>query len=453
MKGEWAIWTSTALFAVAVGVFLATGASGASVIILGLLGLGAFAALGLAMRRPVDAAWLHRWVAFGFVAKIGGTLARYWILQVIYDGTGDSVRYYRVGQQLAIIWDSGSVPELTGNGGFGTQVTEAITGALFAVFTPDQLGGFVMFAIIAYAGQLGLYAAYRRWSPAHALKPYAFAILFLPTYAFWPSSIGKDALILFGLGLAAYCAARALEGYEVRWLWALAGALCVVGAIRIHIAALFVGALLVTAVIAKRPDSAPAGSGFRRVVVIGVLAAGSIVAASLVPDLLGFQGSSLEDVTAFADDVLRRTTERGTIASGEPVNGIEDVPGAVSLVLFRPYVFEATELQHLMAAAETTLLAAITLVLAPRVIRNWRSWRANAYVVFASVYTIGFAIAFSTIRNLGIIARQRGQVLAFFLAVILILGWRERRSKRASAPTPLQASSTLTGDAPARPRP
>ena len=167
MKGEWAIFASAGLFAVAVGIFLATGASGASVAILGLLGLGAYAALGLAMRRPADEAWLHRWVALGFAAKIGGTLARYWILQVIYDGTGDSVRYYRVGQQLAIIWESGSVPELTGNGGFGTQVTEAVTGALFAVFTPDQLGGFVMFAIIAYAGQLGLYAAYRRWAPAH----------------------------------------------------------------------------------------------------------------------------------------------------------------------------------------------------------------------------------------------------------------------------------------------
>lgn len=452
MKSEWAIWASTALFAVAVGIFLATGASGASVLVLAVLGLGAFTALGMAMRRPADATWLARWVALGFVAKIGGTLARYWILQVIYDGTGDSVRYYRVGQQLAVVWNSGSIPGLTGEGGVGTQVTEAVTGALFAIFTPDQLGGFVMFALIAYAGQLGLYAAYRRWAPAHALKPYALAILFLPTYAFWPSSIGKDALILFGLGLAAYCAARALEGYEVRWLWALAGALGVVGAIRIHIAALFVGALLVTSVVAKRPASAPAGAGFRRMVVIAVLGAGSIVAASLVPDLLGFEGSSVEEVTAFADDVLRRTTERGTIASGEPVDGIEDIPGAVSLVLFRPYVFEATELQHLMAAAETTLLAGVTLFLAPRVIRNWRSWRANAYVVFASVYTIGFAVGFSAIRNLGIIARQRGQVLAFFLAVILILGWHERR-KRSHADRSLGDGSAPTAVAPARQRP
>jgi hypothetical protein len=38
-------------------------------------------------------------------------------------------------------------------------------------------------------------------------------------------------------------------------------------------------------------------------------------------------------------------------------------------------------------------------------------------------------VTFSVVRNLGIISRQRGQVLAFFLAVVVGLGWEE--SKRA----------------------
>jgi hypothetical protein len=47
--------------------------------------------------------------------------------------------------------------------------------------------------------------------------------------------------------------------------------------------------------------------------------------------------------------------------------------------------------------------------------------------VFCTLYTLGFAIVFSVVRNLGIIARQRGQVLAFFLAVVIGLGWNETR--------------------------
>lgn len=43
---------------------------------------------------------------------------------------------------------------------------------------------------------------------------------------------------------------------------------------------------------------------------------------------------------------------------------------------------------------------------------------------------VGFAIAFSVVRNLGIIASHRGQVLVLFLAVVIALGWNESRSAR-----------------------
>lgn len=426
MTVERLIWISAGVLAAVVGAFIALGASGAGIVVLALFGLLVYWALGWWMRRPVDTDWLPTWVVVGFIAKLGGTVARYVVLHVIYSGGGDSARYYEVGRDLATIWTSGSIPRLTGNGGFGTQITEWLTGAMFAVFTPDRLGGFVIFATIAYVGQLGLYAAFRRWAPARALKLYAFGVLFLPTYAFWPSSIGKDALILAGLGIAAYCAARALEAYEFRWLAALATSLGLVAVIRIHIAVLFVAALLATALIAKMPDWLPSSAYLRRIAVLATLAAATVFAASLVPGIFGIDISSVDDVDAFAQEIVRRTSERGTVASGDPVTGIEDVPGAIALVLFRPYAFEASELQHLMAAAETTVILGLTIWLAPRVIRNWRAWRPNAYVVFCTVYTLGFSVAFSTVRNLGIIARQRGQVLAFFLVILLALAFHER---------------------------
>jgi hypothetical protein len=114
------------------------------------------------------------------------------------------------------------------------------------------------------------------------------------------------------------------------------------------------------------------------------------------------------------------------------VQSIVDVPGALVLVLFRPFVFEATELQHLMAAAETTFVLLVFIWKLPAMVGNWRQWRTNAYLVFCTLYTVSFAVVFSVVRNLGIISRQRGQVLAFFLALVVGLGWNEsQRAKRA----------------------
>lgn len=433
--GERGVWLITALATVMLAALIGFGASGVALVVLALLGFVLYSAVGWSLRRPVDEAWLPRWIGIGFVAKIFGTIARYYVLVVLYDSGGDAVRYYRAGLELAAQWSTGRIPPLTGSGGFGTQVTEAVTGAIFAVFTPDMLGGFMIFSIIAYMGQLLLYAAFRRWAPARALKPYAILILLLPTYSFWPSSIGKDALILLGLGSVAYAAARALEAYELRWLVTLAIGFGIVAVIRAHVAVLLGAALAVTAVVARmRPDLEPAAY-LRRLVVIGAFSVASVLAFTLFSDLIGIDLSSTENVDDFAADIVRRTTERGTVASGNPVSGPQDIPAALALVLFRPYILEATELQHLFAAAETTALALLTLWLLPQALRNWRSWRSNAYVVFCTVYTVGFAIAFSVVRNLGIIARQRGQVLALFLAALLIMGWKDRAEPEPD-PTP-----------------
>jgi hypothetical protein len=43
---------------------------------------------------------------------------------------------------------------------------------------------------------------------------------------------------------------------------------------------------------------------------------------------------------------------------------------------------------------------------------------------------VAYSVAFSIVRNLGIIARQRGQVLAFFLAFLIGLGWEQKDPDR-----------------------
>ncbi len=430
MRSESLFWVLAAAVGGGFGLLVAFGASGAAIVLVIAFGFLLISAVGRTMRREADESWLPRWVVLGFLAKIAGTFARYYMVLFLY-GAGDSLRYYSTAVRLAEQWREGQIPALTGDGSLGTQVVEAATGGLFAIATPSLLGGFVIFAIISYLGQLGLYAAFRRWAQPHQLKPYAFLVFFLPTYAFWPSSIGKDALIVLALGIGAYSVARLLENFELRWVLPVGLSLLGLGLVRIHIAALVAIALVGAVIVSKLRIGAGFLARGRKFITFAGAAAAVVLAITLIPDIVGLELSSAGDIVPFTDEITRRTSEDGTVASGNPVRSIVDVPEAVTLVLFRPFVFEATEVQHLLAAAETTLVLLLTIWKLPAMIRNWRQWRRNGYLVFCTLYVLGFAVAFSVVRNLGIIARQRGQVLAFFLAVVIGLGWEEgKKAKR-----------------------
>jgi hypothetical protein len=412
------------------GLLVAFGASGATIVLMVAIGALLISALGRTMRREVDEKWLATWITVGFLAKMGGTFARYYMVLVLY-GAGDSLRYYTVAVRLAGEWRNGVIPPLSGNGSLGTQVVEGVTGGLFAIATPSLLGGFVIYAMISYLGQLGLYAAFRRWAQPYQLKPYAFLVFFLPTYAFWPSSIGKDALVVLFLGVCAYSISRLLESFEFRWVLPVAISLGALGVIRIHIAALVAIALVGAVIVSKLRIGAGFLAKGRKFLTFAGAAAAVVLAVTLIPDIVGLELNDPDDIVPFTNEITRRTSEDGTVASGNPVRSVVDVPAAIALVLFRPFVFEATELQHVLAAAETTLVLFLFIWKLPTMIRYWRQWRRNGYLVFCTLYTLAFAIAFSVVRNLGIIARQRGQVLAFFLAVVIGLGWDEsRRAKR-----------------------
>ncbi len=433
MKSEGWIWVVAGLCAAGIGLVLAVGASGAGVMVLAVLGTILMWGVASTLKRPVDEAWFARWVTLGFMAKIFGSWGR--LLMVQFYESGDSLSYYAVGRQLATVWRSGSIPPLSESGSLGTQVVEAFTGGLFAIFTPDLLGGFVMFSMLSFLGQLGFYAAFRRWAEPQQLKPYAFVVLFFPTYAFWPSTIGKDALVILCLGTSAYLISRLLEHFELRWIPLLALSLIGLGLIRIHIAGLVSLALVAALLFSKVRIGSGIFTRGRKVLTLAGAAVAVVVAVTLIPDIVGLELSDFDDLTPFTDEIARRTSEDGTVASGDPVSSLIDVPGAVALVLFRPFVFEASEVQHFLAAAETTVILLITIWKFPTMLRNWRKWRNNAYLVFCTLYTLAFAVAFSVVRNLGIIARQRGQVLAFFLAVVIGLGWAEKEKvKRARIP-------------------
>ena len=404
--------------------------------VLAILFLIAVGWVGGRLAGREERAWLPRIVTWAYAAKLVGAFARYYMVTVLYE-TGDSLRYHEVGSGFANVWRGFVVPVSTA-GNPGTGMTEVITGFLYAPYTPSVLGGFIIFATISFAGQLLFYAAFRRWFDTDKKKLYAKAVLFLPSLVFWPSSIGKDALMVFFLGLTTYGASRLLQRYEFSSLLFIVPGLALAAGIRSHVAGIMGLAIVLALLLGKTPRKLQ-GSPKRAIMlglsVVGAAAVLAIFASSFSVSLEG--GSGTQDPTAFLEDVSEQTAQGGSEITGGAVASPSQIPLATLTVLFRPLIHEGRSAQVLLSAMEGTTLLLITIWKLPTMWRNRRLLREKPVVLLAFFYTGGFIIGFSAILNLGILARQRVQVLPLFLALLVGLGWNEAKdSDQPEAPRP-----------------
>jgi hypothetical protein len=74
----------------------------------------------------------------------------------------------------------------------------------------------------------------------------------------------------------------------------------------------------------------------------------------------------------------------------------------------------------LVASLEGIFLLLLSLVRLPWAMAALRSWRRQPYVVFALAYVGMFVVAFSTVANFGLLARQRVQLLPMYLVLFSI---------------------------------
>ena len=116
-----------------------------------------------------------------------------------------------------------------------------------------------------------MYRAFVVAIPDGNRRSYARLLFFLPSMLYWPSSIGKEAWMLFCLGLAAFGTARLLTGRPWRGL-ALAGTALWLGAlVRPHVTGMAAVAMLVTvtavlahpATLRRAPMAGSARAGWR----------------------------------------------------------------------------------------------------------------------------------------------------------------------------------------------
>lgn len=413
------------LLATAIAVFgllvLAAGGGEASSAIMALpvLVLLALPAFTRQAHREQDRIVL--WVLIAALSlKLLASFANYYVSFDVYGGVADAGGYHRSGVELAAGFRAGDF-DVNLDPLIGTNFVRLVVGIVYTLFGSSVLVGFLAFAWLGFWGLFLFYRAFVEGVPEGRVRSYRSLVFFLPSLLYWPSTIGKEALMLFALGIAAFGAARIMTGRTWQGLLVASGGLWLATMVRPHVAGLM--GLALVAGFLLRPSRRDLGAVAP--LAKGIALAGTVVLAVLLLDQADrFLRQNTSVKSGSVADLLEETAERTSIGGSRFGPSVIDsplmAPVAAANVLFRPHLLEVTSPQTLAAALETTFLLGLSII-------RWRSWfaslrsvRRQPYVAFALGFVVLFIVAFSAIGNLGLLARERVQVLPLLLVPLAI---------------------------------
>jgi hypothetical protein len=352
--------------------------------------------------------------------KLLAALPRHYVAFNFYE-RADAQGYHDAGVLLANRFSSGDFH--TGLRSLeGSDFINLITGVVYTVIgTSSRITGFIVFSWLAFWGQFCFYRAFRIAVPEGRFRLYAVLIFFLPSMWFWPSSIGKDAWMVFTIGLAAYGSAR-LFTRRVPSGALLAGVgLWLAAFVRPHMAAIFAVSLAIGFIAARRPQGAMRRIPGAKIITVAGLILGAAFMVSRAETFLGSSDVlSPSGLVSTLDSVSERSASGGSEFTPPIVSSPLDLPLATLTVLFRPMLFEASSLQSYAAALEGSFLLLFSIARIRSILAAFTLARDRAYVGLAIVYTGLTIVAFSSFANFGNLVRQRTSLLPLYLVLLAL---------------------------------
>jgi hypothetical protein len=353
-------------------------------------------------------------VTVALIAKMIGGYAYFLTANFVYT-SNDAQLYHAKGVPIAEAFLSGQLsPWSLLPRTFGTAFIFELNGLVALLTGRSMLASYMVFSWFGFFGLWAFVGAFRQVFPRANIHRYAVLTFFLPSSLFWPSALGKEAWMLFGIGLFALGAAQVFSS-QARGLALVALGTVATAAVRPHFTAILLAALLI-AVSFRRGGSSALSPMMTMASIVFVLG-GAAFAYRQFADILpnGDQG-----LRAILEATRRQTSTGGSeIDVTIPTSPLE-LARAFHTVLLRPMLFEARSVTQLFSALETTSVLGMFLVFRRDVVVAVKQVFANAYMRFVGVYTAGFIFAWSSVANLGILARQRSLMLPFLLVFFCV---------------------------------
>jgi len=386
-------------------------------VVVPIIGLCATIRIGarLARRHPEEP-WLARWLVIAVIAKEITSVLRYRTLVNAYGDAGDATIYDKFGRRYFDTWVHHTGVVVTRFDDIRkTNFLRWFTGVVYFLFGEDMVAGFIVFALIAFAGSYLWYRAATEALPFLDRKLFFLVVFFAPSIAFWPSGIGKEALMQFGIGSAALGTAHMLKGRIVRGLAVAAPGAWLLWVVRPHLLALVLIAAAGAYLVGRSPRRAKAAvarSSLVKPVGLVILGFLSVFAVSQGAKSLGLPSLTLGSLQAELDQTTQNTGggHSSFKTGGNSLSPLHLPQGAMT-VLLRPFPWEVSSKLQILASLEGMALAGFIVYRRRSVAVSLRRLRSSPFLFYCWTLTLLYAVTFQAFANFGLLVRQRSLVL------------------------------------------
>ncbi|HVW28572.1 MAG TPA: hypothetical protein VHC69_24575 [Polyangiaceae bacterium] len=300
----------------------------------------------------------------------------------------------------------------------------------------------VLIGVASFFAKVRIYDVFRAETDARLHRRIIAATMLVPSTIFWSSGLIKEAFATIGLGLVF----KELYHWFYRrrlltdGLVAAAIGLALLATTKAYVfvplgLAAAASMLLVTA----RQRRWRLGAGERAAAIIlgiGIVLAAGRVSSQYDPANFVAEAAHQQDVGAqlsYAGSYYSLTTERSFLGQ------IVATPLALVTALFRPFIFEARNVQQAANGLETLYFA----FLATRAFRHrragYRMVREQPLLMFCSVFSLIMAIGVGLAStNLGTLSRYRMPMMPFLWVLVTVIG---AAARVPSSPVSLRAAT------------
>ena len=371
--------------------------------------LGAAVALLLAMRRV---AWRVKPSILAAALLWQAALTFVYCYVVAQDG-GDIFLYYRVATTENLPW-----MDLYG---LGTTFVAWVARLLVDLLGVGILPLSVIFGILGLVGKyLVASAMSHRCLVAYGQRAnwWSYLILFMPGIAFWTSALGKDSLIMLGIGGVLFGAAKSGIGSKTAFLsWIL------VFHVRPHVGL----AILASAIMATVLTSERVGWARRSAVVVGTAGALFLV-MPIVNGFLGLEGAmGVDEYVSFAS-TRSEANMRG--ASAVNTDGYSSLEKGFTF-MFRPLPYEVHSATALLASLENLFMLAVLISVLTKYVSIRSVKSLGWFEMLLGLYSLIMVVVISSVTsNMGLAFRQKTMVLVAVIPLIASVVASRKQQRR-----------------------
>jgi len=330
-------------------------------------------------------------------------------------GGADAPVYQREGVRIASALRGFDFGVATGRSIPGTGSVRYLSGIVNVFTFSNYMATFLVFVALAMIGQCAFLLGVKASLSDRQFRVAAVLVMFSPTLTFWPSSVGKESPVLFGIGLVVLGASKL---YDRKWTGVppvLFGVFAI-GMVRPHVAMVVLVSVLI-GLFARRAHTRGRLASHSALLIVVLV--GSMWAASASAELFGLESlDGFSDVSAALDFTQERTSQDNAQFVAVRVNSPTDFPLAVLTVLFRPFPWEASGPVAFLSALEGIGLMLLVLRALPGALLHFGATLERGQLLLAVTFSSVFIYVFSAIGNFGILSRQRAQVVPFVLLLV-----------------------------------